>query len=102
MVGGSMSGINQNDMDIEIIKALGDEARIDILNIIGKKELNASDIAARCTLSRPTVSHHLQILKRARILEARKEGKEIYYSVNMHTLKSLSQALLKFIGMGFF
>ncbi len=97
-----MSGINQNDMDIEVIKALGDETRIEILKIIGKKELNASDIAVKCTLSRPTVSHHLQVLKRARILEARKEGKEIYYSVNMYTLKGLSQALLRFISMGFF
>lgn len=97
-----MSGINQNDMDIEIIKALGDETRIEILEIIGKKELNASDIAIKCTLSRPTISHHLQILKRANILDARKEGKEIFYSVNMQTLKSLSQSLLGFVSMGFF
>ncbi len=97
-----MSGINQNDMDIEVIKALSDETRIEILEIIGKKELNASEIAIKCTLSRPTISHHLQILKRANILDARKEGKEIFYSVNMQTLKSLSQSLLGFVSMGYF
>lgn len=97
-----MSGINQNDIDIEVIKSLGDETRIEILEIIGKKEMNASEIAVKCTLSRPTISHHLQILKRANVLEARKEGKEIYYSVNMQTLKGLSQSVLRFISRGFF
>lgn len=97
-----MSGINQNDLDIEVIRALSDETRIEILEIIGKKELNASEITIKCTLSRPTISHHLQILKRANVLEARKEGKEIYYSVNMQTLKALSKSLLGFTSVGFF
>lgn len=97
-----MSGINQNELDIEVIKALGDETRIEILEIIGKKEMNASDVAYKCTLTRSTISHHLQILKRAKILESRKEGKEIYYSLNMSTIKSLSQSLLGFVNFGFF
>lgn len=97
-----MSGINQSDIDIEVIKSLGDETRLEIIEIIGKKEMNASEIAIKCTLSRPTISHHLQILKRANVLEARKEGKEIYYSVNMQTLKRLSQSMLGFISRGFF
>lgn len=97
-----MSGSNQYDIDLEVIIALSDETRIQILEIIGKNDLNASDIASKCTLSRPTVSHHLQILKRARILESRKEGKEIFYSVNMNTLKELAQSLLGFTNFGFF
>lgn len=97
-----MSGINQNEFDIEVIKALGDETRIEILEVIGKKEMNASEISDKCTLTRSTISHHLQILKRAKILESRKEGKEIYYSLNMNTLKVLSQSLLGFISFGFF
>jgi len=97
-----MSGTNQNDLDIEVIIALSDQTRIEILEILGKKELNASEIAFKCTLSRPTISHHLQILKRAKVLEYRKEGKEIYYSVNMHTLKVLSESFLGFTSLGFF
>nr|WP_312578391.1 metalloregulator ArsR/SmtB family transcription factor [Sedimentibacter sp.] len=97
-----MSGINQNELDIEVIKALGDETRIEILEIIGKKEMNASEVAYKCTLTRSTISHHLQILKRAKILESRKEGKEIYYSLNMGTIKALSQSLLGFVNFGFF
>jgi len=97
-----MSGINQNDLDIEVLIALSDQTRIDILVILGKRELNASEIASKCTLSRPTISHHLQVLKRAKVLEYRKEGKEIYYSVNMHTLKALAESLLGFTSLGFF
>lgn len=97
-----MSGINQSEIDIEVIKALGDETRIEILKIIGKRELNASEIANQCILSRPTISHHLQILRRAKILQYRKEGKEIYYSVNMNTLKVFSQSLLGFVSFGTF
>lgn len=97
-----MSGINQNNIDLEVIIALSDETRLEILEILGKNELNASEISNKCTLSRPTISHHLQILKRAKVLESRKEGKEIYYSVNMHILRSLSEALLGFISFGSF
>lgn len=97
-----MSGINQNNIDLEVLKALADDVRLEILEILRKEEMNVTDITKRCSLSRPAISHHLQILKRAKILESRKEGKEIYYSVNMQTLRSLSQSLLVFISTGKF
>ena len=97
-----MLGIIQNNIDLEVIKALGDETRLEILEILGKGEMNVSEITKKCTLSRPTISHHLQILKRSKILESRKEGKEIYYSVNMYTLRSLSEIILRFISFGTF
>lgn len=97
-----MSGIIENNLQLEVIKALGDETRLQILEILGKGELNVSEIAEKCTVSRPTISHHLQILKRAKIVESRKEGKEIYYSVNMYTLTSLSESMLGFVSFGTF
>lgn len=92
-----MRGTNQENFDIDVIKALGDETRLEILNLLGNKEMNVNDIAQNCTVSRPTISHHLQIMKRAGLLSSRKEGKEIYYSVNIHTLTSLAQGILNFI-----
>lgn len=97
-----MAGLNHYKLDIEIIRALSDETRIEILEIIGKKEMNVSEIVEKCRLSRPAISHHLQILKRAKILDSNKDGKEIYYSVNFNTIRSLSQALLGFINTGSF
>ncbi|WP_432409353.1 ArsR/SmtB family transcription factor [Wukongibacter sp. M2B1] len=92
-----MRGINKDNFDIDVIKALGDETRLEILNLLGNKEMNVNDIAQNCTVSRPTISHHLQIMKRAGLLSSRKEGKEIYYSVNINTLTSLAHGILNFI-----
>ncbi len=67
----------------EFLRALSDETRQEIIfGFMGHKEINVSDIAKRFALSRPTISHHLNLMKRAKLLNARKEGKEIYYSFN--------------------
>lgn len=62
--------------------ALGDETRQYLLCILLCSECSGSrvvDIAARTNLSRPAVSHHMQILKNAGIVKTRKEGTLIYY-----------------------
>lgn len=62
--------------------ALGDETRLYLLCILLSGECGGSrvvDIAERTNLSRPAVSHHMQVLKNAGIVKARKEGTFIYY-----------------------
>lgn len=62
--------------------ALGDETRQHLLFIMLGGECGGSrvvDIAERMNLSRPAVSHHMQILKDAGIVKSRKEGTYIYY-----------------------
>ena len=97
-----MAGISESKFDIEVIRALADDVRLEILNILGHGEMIVNDIADKMTISRPTVSHHLQILKRSGILTSRKEGKETYYCVNMNVLTSLSESILKFVSWGIF
>ncbi|MBS4538132.1 winged helix-turn-helix transcriptional regulator [Clostridium sp. D2Q-11] len=92
-----MLGFNKNEIDVDILKALADETRLDILKLLGNKEMNVNEIAQNSRVSRPTISHHLQIMRRARIVEARKEGKETFYSVNNYVLTSLAQSILGFI-----
>lgn len=92
-----MSGINENTIDTEVMKALSDETRVEILFLLGNKELNVNEISSNCKVSRPTISHHLQIMKRAGVLVSRKSGKEIYYSVNKYKLTSLAESILAFI-----
>ena len=65
-----------------VLLALGDETRQHIICTMLELErpgARAVEIAERANLSRPTVSHHLQILKRAGVVRARKEGSLIYY-----------------------
>lgn len=62
--------------------AFGDETRQYILSILLCGECSGSrvvDIAKRTNLSRPAVSHHMQILKNAGIVKTRKEGTFVYY-----------------------
>jgi ArsR family transcriptional regulator, arsenate/arsenite/antimonite-responsive transcriptional repressor len=81
---------------MEALRALSDETRLNIIALFYNiNELCANDIAKNFTLSRPTISHHLNLMKRAKILKSRKEGKEIYFSVNKNFLKELLTSLLE-------
>ena len=66
----------------KLLTAIGDEVRQYLLCIMLKGECSGSrviDIAAKTNLSRPAVSHHMQILKDAGVVKSRKEGTCIYY-----------------------
>lgn len=91
----SRKGIYLCEECSEFFNAFADKTRQDIIMIfVNQKELCASDIAGNFTLSRPTISHHLNLLKRAKILNARKDGKEIYYSINKQYIKSFLISVL--------
>lgn len=83
----------------KVMTALGDESRQYLLLTMmkmGKCDgVRALEVVDKCNLSRPAVSHHLQILKDAGILKSRKEGTKIYYYFdrNMDSLKELIDAL---------
>lgn len=65
-----------------LLTAIGDETRQHIICIMLEGDCSGDrvvDIAARTNLSRPAVSHHMQILKNAGFVKSRKEGTYIYY-----------------------
>lgn len=64
----------------DIFKAMADPVRQDILLMFMlKKKLNVSQIVEQSPMSRPTISHHLKILKQAGIVDSKKEATEVYY-----------------------
>jgi DNA-binding transcriptional ArsR family regulator len=68
------------DAITRFLTALGDQARLEILELLLERgRLNVGEIAAHSRLSRPTVSHHLKVLKDAAILDHAKQGKESFY-----------------------
>ncbi len=69
---------------VAFCRAMGDETRQGILQILQKKgALRVGDIViAFKRSSQPTISHHLKILKHEGLVTARREGKEIFYSLN--------------------
>ena len=67
-----------------LFTALGDETRqylVCILLNCGCGGIRVAQLAERTNLSRPAISHHIQILKRAGIVASRREGTQIYYSL---------------------
>ncbi|MCK9422163.1 MAG: metalloregulator ArsR/SmtB family transcription factor [Bacteroidales bacterium] len=85
---------------LELLRALADKTRQEIIMVFAtSKEICVNDIAKNFTLSRPTISHHLNLMKRAKVLSSRKEGKEIYYSINKSYIKNLITSVLDKIDM---
>ena len=78
----------------DLLIALADPMRQDMVQLLARAELNVGEIAQRVTLSRPTVSHHLNILRRAGLVRVRKQGREMYYRLNKERIVGTLQGLL--------
>lgn len=79
-----------------LFKALNDQTRRDILEMLQKKDMTAGDIADRFNISKPSISHHLDLLKQAGLVEASKNGQFIYYSINTTVVDDLIKWILQF------
>ncbi len=66
----------------DAFRALADPTRREILRILREGEKTAGELADRFDMSRPSVSHHFGILKQANLIASRREGQQIYYSLN--------------------
>jgi ArsR family transcriptional regulator, arsenate/arsenite/antimonite-responsive transcriptional repressor len=65
-----------------IFKALNDPTRREILDLLKEKDLTAGEIADKFDISKPSISHHLDLLRQAGLVVSAKEGQFIYYSLN--------------------
>lgn len=65
-----------------IFKAFCDENRIRILNLLTEGEKCACRLLEAFDITQPTLSHHMKILVESGIVEGRKEGKWMYYSIS--------------------
>ena len=70
-------------------KALADPTRRRILELLAQNELTAGEIAAQFDMTKPSVSHHLAILKSAGLLQDERRGQNIVYNVNMTVFQEL-------------
>lgn len=78
----------------ELFKVFGDTTRIRILYALFEAELCVCDIAQLLGLSQSAVSHQLRVLKSARLVKPRKDGKTVFYSLaDDHVRKIVAQGL---------
>jgi len=67
---------------VTFAKALADDTRQKIMSLCCCRWLNVGEIVDAINVSQPTVSHHLSILRAAGLVDVRREGKQVYYTLN--------------------
>jgi DNA-binding transcriptional ArsR family regulator len=66
----------------DAFKALADPTRRKILELLSESDKNAGEIAEYFNISKPSISHHLSILKNADLITDERQGQNIVYSLN--------------------
>lgn len=84
---------NQNS----VFKALSDSTRRNILQLLKYKDLSAGEIADQFEISKPSISHHLNLLKQANLVLDERRGQNIYYSLNTTVFQEVLRFFLKMI-----
>ncbi|MCB0608259.1 MAG: winged helix-turn-helix transcriptional regulator [Lewinellaceae bacterium] len=75
-------------------KALNDPTRREILKLLQEKDLTAGEIADAFDISKPSISHHLDLLKQAGLVTAEKQGQFVLYSLNTTVIDDILGWLL--------
>lgn len=73
----------------EAFKALADPTRRRILELLRSADLTAGELADHFDMTNPSISHHLNTLKAAGLVDAEREGQSIVYSLNTSVLQNL-------------
>ena len=75
-------------------KVLGDKTRISILWALDSTELCVCDIAAVLNMTKSAVSHQLNTLRQAKLVKARRDGKNVYYSLDDQHVTSIIEVAM--------
>jgi ArsR family transcriptional regulator, arsenate/arsenite/antimonite-responsive transcriptional repressor len=79
-----------------IFKALNDATRREILELLQERDMTAGEIADQFEMSFPSVSHHLDLLKQAKLVHSEKEGQFVYYSLNTTVVDDILKWFMQF------
>jgi ArsR family transcriptional regulator, arsenate/arsenite/antimonite-responsive transcriptional repressor len=80
----------------ELFKALSDENRRKILDLLRNGDLTAGEIAKHFDMSKPGISQHLSVLKNANLVYALKKGQYVYYSLNSTVFQDVMKWIIQF------
>lgn len=76
-------------------KALSDETRRKIIELLKKQEMCVSEIVDNFSMAQPSITHHLSILKNAGLVNCKKVGKQVYYFVDCCCLEDCCREIMK-------
>jgi DNA-binding transcriptional ArsR family regulator len=80
-------------MEAAVLRALGDESRLVMLEALAKGPATAGELAALLPIARPGVSRHLRVLREAELVEVRQEAQRRVYSLRPQPLAQLDEWL---------
>ncbi|MBD1396732.1 winged helix-turn-helix transcriptional regulator [Pontibacter sp. JH31] len=78
----------------KVFKALNDPTRREILHLLKEKDLTAGDIAEAFHITKPSISHHLDILSQAELVTSEKKGQFVIYSLNTTVLDDIMKWII--------
>jgi ArsR family transcriptional regulator len=79
-----------------LFKALNDATRREILEMLKEKDLTAGEIADRFSISKPSISHHLDLLRQAGLVVSVKDGQFMCYSLNTTVMDEMLKWVMQF------
>ncbi len=81
-------------------KALADPTRRQILHILQEGDCTAGEIAEHFDISKPSISHHLKLLKQAGLVSSRRDGQHLVYTIETTVLQDLMCWFMDFLPEG--
>ncbi len=78
-----------------LFKALNDGTRREILELLREKDRTAGEIADHFHISKPSISHHLDLLRQADLVISEKKGQFVHYSINTSVMDDLLDWVMK-------
>lgn len=84
----------------DVWDALADPTRRQILKLLRASDMNAGEIASKFDMTKPSISHHLNILKNADLVRAERSGQNIVYSINTSVLEDMMDLIAEMTGRG--
>jgi len=82
----------------QVFKALSDPTRREIIRLLGHGERTAGELAASFDMTKPSMSHHFAVLKEADLVTSRRDGQQIYYSLNTTVLEDVMTRIWDLFG----
>ncbi|WP_298407361.1 autorepressor SdpR family transcription factor [uncultured Chloroflexus sp.] len=82
------------------LQALSDPTRRAILQMLNERDMTAGEIAGRFSISAPSVSHHLNVLKAADLVTSERHGQHIIYRLNATVLQEVLSLLMDLFKVG--
>jgi DNA-binding transcriptional ArsR family regulator len=83
----------------QVFKALSDPTRREIIRLLGHGERTAGELSASFDMTKPSMSHHFAVLKEAELIASRREGQQIFYSLNTTVLEDVMARIWDLFGI---